>query len=273
VSALVVLFAAMLTSGVGTLGGLGGAIMLVPLLVLGGMTPAEVAPLGLLSVVVASSAAARRQMQEHTTNHRLGVVTETASTAGAVAGALVAGAISEQALTITLAVVAMLAAVAGGRRKGMRWRPDDAAPQSAVGEWIGSMNGAYSLDGKVVPYRVRRIGSGLAAMVVSGVVTGISGVGGGFIKTPASSEIMHAPVKVAASTTTFSIGITAAAALLVKIMNGKLDVSLGAAVVVGSFVGGLIGSRVQARMSPVRVRKFLSVLLIVIAAILVTRVV
>ncbi|MGA0378645.1 MAG: sulfite exporter TauE/SafE family protein [Ilumatobacteraceae bacterium] len=272
-SALVVLFAAMLTSGVGTLGGLGGAIMLVPLLVLGGMTPAEVAPLGLLSVVVASSAAARRQMQEHTTNHRLGVVTETASTAGAVAGALVAGAISEQVLTITLAVVAMLAAVAGGRRKGMRWHPDDAAPQSAVGEWIGSMNGAYSLDGKVVPYRVRRIGSGLAAMVVSGVVTGISGVGGGFIKTPASSEIMHAPVKVAASTTTFSIGITAAAALLVKIMNGKLDVSLGAAVVVGSFVGGLIGSRVQARMSPVRVRKFLSVLLIVIAAILVTRVV
>ena len=269
---LLVLLAALLTSGVGTLGGLGGAIMLVPLLVLSGMTPAEVAPLGLLSVVAASSAAARRQMREHTTNHRLGVVTESASTAGAVAGALAAGAISEQALTVLLAVVALFAALAGGKRKGVRWKPDANASQSVVGEWIGSLNGAYSLNGEVVPYRVKRVGSGLVAMAVSGVITGVSGVGGGFIKTPAKSELMHVPVKVSSSTTTFSIGITAAAALLVKILDGKLDVELGAAVIIGSLIGGLLGARVQSKMSPVVVRKFLSVLLVVVAAILIVRV-
>ena len=262
----------MLTSGIGTLGGLGGAIMLVPLLVIGGMTPAEVAPLGLLSVVAASSAAARRQMNEHTTNHRLGVVTESASTAGAIAGAFAAGLISEQALTIILAVVALVAAFAGGKRKGVRWQPDGNAGKDVVGEWIGTMNGAYSLNGSVVPYISKRIGAGLAAIGVSGVITGISGVGGGFIKTPAKSELMHVPVKVSSSTTTFSIGITAAAALIVKVIHGDLDVQLGAAAILGSLAGGLIGANVQSKMSPIVVRKFLSVLLVVVAAILIVRV-
>jgi len=264
--------AAALTSGIGTLGGLGGAIMLVPLLVLTGMPVAEASPLGLISVVAASSAAARRQMREHTTNHRLGVVTESSSTLGAIVGAFAAGAVSEQALTYVLAVVAVGAALAGGARKGMRWKPDPAASPALVGEWIGTMNGAYSLDGAVVPYRPRRIGLGIVAMGLSGIITGVSGVGGGFIKTPAKSELMHVPVKVSSSTTTFSIGITAAAALLVKIMDGKLAVDLGAAVILGSLAGGLLGARVQSKMSPLLVRKLLSVLLIVVAIILILRV-
>lgn len=265
------MLAAFITASVGTLGGLGGAILLVPLLVSTGMSPAEAAPLGLLSVVVGSSAAAQRQMTAHTTNHRLGVVTESASTAGAIVGALVAGSISARALTLVLAVVALAAAVAGGRRKGIRWKPDDAAPPTAVGEWIGTMNGAYSLEGAVVPYATRRLGAGLAVMGLSGVVTGLSGVGGGFMKTPASSELMHAPVKVASSTTTFSIGITAAAALMVKAAHGDLQVHLGAAVLIGALAGGRVGSTVQARMSPPAIRRFLSAVLIVVAGILIAR--
>ncbi|MFM7045838.1 MAG: sulfite exporter TauE/SafE family protein [Ilumatobacteraceae bacterium] len=267
----VLMLAAFLTASVGTLGGLGGAILLVPLLVSTGMSPAEAAPLGLLSVVVGSSAAAQRQMTAHTTNHRLGVVTESASTAGAILGALVAGSISAKALTLVLAAVALGAAVAGGRRKGIRWKPDEAAPSSVVGEWVGTMNGAYSLDGSVVPYATRRLGTGLAVMGLSGVVTGLSGVGGGFMKTPASSELMHAPVKVASSTTTFSIGITAAAALMVKAAHGDLQVHLGAAVLIGALAGGRAGSVVQTHMSPPAIRRFLSVVLIVVAGILIAR--
>ena len=270
-SPLAIAVAAALTSGIGTLGGLGGAIMLVPLLVLTGMPVAEASPLGLISVVAASSAAARRQMREHTTNHRLGVVTESSSTLGAIVGAFAAGVVSERALTYVLAVVAVGAALAGGKRKGVRWKPDPDASPSLVGEWIGSMNGAYSLDGAVVPYRPRRIGLGIFAMGLSGIITGVSGVGGGFIKTPAKSELMHVPVKVSSSTTTFSIGITAAAALLVMVVKGKLDPELGAMVLVGSLVGGMVGSMVQSRLSPPTIRRFLSVLLLVVAAILVAR--
>jgi uncharacterized membrane protein YfcA len=271
VSPLEIAIAAGFTSGIGTLGGLGGAIMLVPLLVLTGMPVSEAAPLGLISVVAASSAAARRQMREHTTNHRLGVVTESASTAGAVAGAFAAGVISDVALTYVLAGVAVVAALAGGKRKGMRWKVDERYGTDDVGEWIGTMNGAYSLNGGVVPYYPKRVGLGLLAMGVSGIVTGISGVGGGFIKTPAKSELMYVPVKVSSSTTTFSIGITAAAALLVKAVHGDIDVELAAMVVLGSLVGGQVGSLVQSKLSPPTVRKFLSVLLLVVAVILVAR--
>ena len=108
-------------------------------------------------------------------------------------------------------------------------------------------------------------------MGLSGIITGVSGVGGGFIKTPAKSELMHVPVKVSSSTTTFSIGITAAAALLVMVVKGKLDPELGAMVLVGSLVGGMVGSMVQSRLSPPTIRRFLSVLLLVVAAILVAR--
>lgn len=268
---LVVAIASAVTSGVGTLGGLGGAIMLVPFLVLTGMPVSEAAPLGLVSVVAASSAAARRQMREHTTNHRLGVVTESASTAGAVAGAFAVGLVSEAALTWVLAAVALGAAFAGGARKGTRWKVDPSATPDVVGEWIGTLNGAYSLNGGVVPYFPKRIALGVAAMGISGIITGVSGVGGGFIKTPAKSELMHVPVKVSSSTTTFSIGITASAALLVMIVKGRLDVELAAMVVIGSLVGGQVGSLVQSRLSPPVVRRFLSVLLVVVAAILVAR--
>lgn len=268
---LFVAIAAGVTSGVGTLGGLGGAIMLVPFLVLTGMPVSQAAPLGLISVVAASSAAAQRQLKEHTINHRLGVLTETAATAGAVAGALAAGAVSEKVLTYVLAVVALGAAVAGGRRKGLRWKPDPATPQEDVGEWVGTLNGAYSLNGEAVPYRPRRIALGMSAMGLAGVITGVSGVGGGFIKTPANSEVMHVPVKVASSTTTFSIGITAAAALLVKAIHGDIDVELAALVILGSLTGGVLGSRIQARLSPQSVRRFLSLVLVGVAIILVVR--
>jgi len=125
--------------------------MLVPLLVLTGTPVAQATALGLVSVVAASSAAAQRHLRERTVNHRIGVATEVSSTLGAVVGALAAGSISEQALTYVLAVVAVVAALAGGRRKGVRWKPDPTASHGMVGEWVGTLNGAYPLDGAVVP--------------------------------------------------------------------------------------------------------------------------
>jgi len=272
VNPLLLAGAAALTSGVGALGGLGGAILLVPLLVVAGVPASEAAPLGLLSVVAGSSAAAHRQMREHTTNFRIGVVTETAATVGAIAGALAAGAVSEAALTWALAAVAVIAAVAGAARKGTRWSPDPAAGDEDVGEWVGTLRGAYRLPGGVVPYVPRRVVLGTAAIGLSGLITGVSGVGGGFVKTPAKSEIMHVPVKVSSSTTTFSIGVTAAAALLVMIVDGRLDFGDGALVVLGSLAGGLVGSAVQSRLSPPVVRRTLSVLLVVVAGVLVRKV-
>jgi uncharacterized membrane protein YfcA len=96
-------------------------------------------------------------------------------------------------------------------------------------------------------------------------------VSGGFIKTPASTELMHVPVKVAAATTTFTIGVTSAAALLVFAVQGRIDPQDAAPVLLGSLVGGTFGAILQAKLSPPLVRRSLSAVLLVVATVLVLR--
>lgn len=257
------------TSAIGALGGLGGAVILVPTLILAGWSPVAAAPLGLISVAAASVAAGSRQLSERSVNHRIGITTELAATSGAVVGALVADRFTDDFLVYLLAAVALAAALMGGRRKGVRNPPRSGFGMDDVGERLGSLAGAYPVQGGVAPYRTSRLPLGLGFMGLSGLVAGTTGASGGFIKTPATSEIMHVPIKVAASTTTFTIGITASAALIVFALQGRLDVQQAAAVVFGSLAGGLIGALAQARLQPTHIRRALSMVLVIIAIVLV----
>lgn len=266
---ILLILVASATAGIGALGGLGGAVILVPTLVLLGWSPIEAAPLGLMSVAASSVAAGARQLDERSVNHRLGVTTELVATAGAVLGALAASLFPEEALVLLLAGVALAAAFFGGRRKGVRNPPRDDFGPGEVGERVGSLAGAYPMEGGVAPYRVQRLPLGLGLMGLAGFVAGTTGASGGFIKTPATSEVMHVPTKVAAATTTFTIGVTASAALVVFALQGRIDVQQGAAVVFGGLAGGSLGAAVQARLSPQWVRRGLSGVLVAIAIVLV----
>lgn len=268
---LLIIGVALLTSTIGSIGGLGGAILLVPLLTLGDMTIAQAAPLGLVSVIAGSVAAGRRQTDDGIVNHRFGIVTELGATSGAIIGVLLAGSLSNTALTLVLAAVAFVAAVGGAWRRGMRWKPDPTLAASEVGERHGSLAGAYRLNGQVVPYAPTRTTLGVVLMAASGVITGLAGVGGGFLKTPLSSEVMRLPAKVAAGTSTFTIGLTATTALLLMAIDGRVDASDAALVVLGALAGGTIGSGLQRRLSPQVVRRATSLVLVVIAVILVVR--
>lgn len=268
---LLIIVLAMLTSGIGSVGGLGGAILLVPMLALGDMTIAQAAPLGLVSVIAGSVAAGRTQTRDGTVNHRFGVVTEIGATLGALIGVLLAGSVSERGLSYGLAAVAVVAAVGGAVRRGQRWQKDAALGADAVGERQGSLAGAYRLDDGVVPYSPSRMPLGIALMAISGVVTGLAGIGGGFLKTPLSSEVMRLPAKVAAATSTFTIGLTASTALLLMAIDGRVVVTDAALVVLGAVVGGTIGSLLQRRVSPPIVRRATSIVLILIAVVLVVR--
>jgi len=257
-----------LTAGVGALGGIGGAVLLVPVLVLLGVDPAEAAPLGLLSVAAVSLTTKARQLDQGLVHHRLGVTLEVATSVGVLTGALLSDALSADVLSRVLAVVAIAAAVVGGRRKGMRNLPHEAFAEEVPGEWPGTLSGAYDSGVGVVPYAARRVPAGLVGMIGAGILSGLAGVGGGFIKTPVMSEVMHVPVKVAAATSTFTVGVTAATGLTIFAAQGRIDVVPGAAIVLGGLVGGAIGVNLQSRLRPERIRAVLCGLLVLVGIVL-----
>ena len=163
----------------------------MPILVLTGTTARAAAPLGLVSVAAGSSAAGSRQLGNGLVNHRIGIATELFASAGVITGAVASGLASDRVLKLVLAAVAFTAGVLGARRKGIRNQPDPSLTSADVGEHVGSMSGVYQLADGFVPYRVKRFRAGAALFGLSGLVAGLAGASGGFVKTPASSEVMR----------------------------------------------------------------------------------
>jgi uncharacterized protein len=259
------------SSLVGTLGGLGGAIFLVPLLILAGVEPVLAVPLGATSVVAGSLAAGPTQLGTGLVHHRIGISIEVLASLGAVVGAVISDVVSGGAITVVLAVVALGAAVAAARPSPQRNLPEAMFLADDAGEWPGTLAGAYRLGDEVVPYQAKRVPVGLSLMSLAGVISGLAGVGGGFIKVPIMREIMHVPVKVAAATSTFTVGMTSAVSLVVFARQGRIDTTGAAAVMVGAIAGGLIGPHLAARLDPQRTRKFIAVLLAIVAVVLLVR--
>jgi len=260
-----------LSALLGTLGGLGGAIFLVPALIVAGVDPLLAVPLGATAVVAGSLAAGPQQLRSGLVHHRIGVSVEIVAAGGAIVGAMVSQSVPQNVLSWLLAAVALLGAAAAARRTGLYNLPDSVFAQEFPGEWPGSLGGTYRLGDDVVPYHARRVPLGLGGMSVAGLISGLAGVGGGFIKVPLMREVMHVPVKVAAATSTFTVGITAAVSLVVYSRQGRIDALAAAAVVVGAIAGGLVGARVASRLAPTVTRRVVAVLLAAVAVVLVVR--
>jgi len=258
-------------AAVATVGGVGGALLLVPLLVLGGVEPRAAVPLGLLSVTAASLAAAAPQIERGLVNHRLGMVTEVAASTGAIAGAAMSGAISASGLRVLLGVVAVGAAVLGWlRRSGDEPALAAVEEGSTAGELPGSLSGVFFTGPAGGRYTAVRVPAALVAMLGSGLVAGLTGTSGGYVKTPVIQHVMAVPAKIAAATTTFTVGITTASALAVLAFQGRIDVVAGGAVVAGAIVGGRTGAAIQDRLPSRAVRFVLSAALLAIGVVLVT---
>jgi uncharacterized protein len=256
------------TALAGTVGGFGGAILLVPILVTAGMDPADAAPIGVVTVAAGALSAAPTQLASGLVHHRLGITIEVPASTAALIAALWSVHVSSTALRLFLAFVAFAAGAVGLSRAALHNPPRAEFAAEPPAEWPGTLGGTYSGPGGAVPYHARRLRIGLLAMIGAGTVSGLSGTGGGFIKTPVMREVMWIPVKVAAATSTFTMGITGATTLLVFASQGRVDPHLAAAAGVGGIVGGFIGARVQERLAPAVVRRVLAVALVVIAVVL-----
>lgn len=265
----ILLVLAALTTMVGALGGLGGAVLLVPALVLLGWAPTEAAPIGMAMVAAGSFAAVPAQARNLTSNLRLAVVLETSASIGAAAGAVASLAIAPRALMIVLGIAAIVAALVGGTRTGQRNLPVEGANLHALRDQPGTLASAYiDQQGRVVPYQARRVPAGLGLTWIAGIIAGMTGTSGGYLKTPIMSEVMHVPVKVAAASTMLMVAVTASVSLAVYAAQGRVTAAIAPAVI-GGLIGGRLGALLQPHLPAPVVRRVLSVMLIVIGIVII----
>jgi len=246
----------------GALTGLGGGVVLIPLLtVLFHVDIRYAIGASLVSVIGTSSGAAAAYVKEGFTNIRIGMFLEIATTLGALLGAFVALTVPTAAIAIIFGVVLLYSAYLSGR------------PQPVVAEG-GSpdplatrlrMNGTYpSLDGPR-SYYVRRVPAGFSLMFGAGTLSGLLGIGSGAVKVLAMDQAMKIPFKVSTTTSNFMIGVTAAASAGVYLNRGYVDPGLAMPVTLGVLAGALVGSRVLARTRTGRLRLVFSAVIVLLA--------
>lgn len=263
-----VLFGICLFAGLlGSLIGLGGGIIVVPVLTLLFHVDIRLAiGASIISVIATSSGAAAAYVRERITNLRVGMFLEIGTTLGAITGAYLAGVVSGRVLFIVFGVVLGYSAVRmlgrQGREEGARDLPPD-----RLADRLRLHSSFYDeATGQEVAYRVSRTPVGLGLMYVAGAVSGLLGIGSGALKVPAMDLAMGLPMKVSTATSNFMIGVTAAASAGVYLLRGDVDPFIAAPVAAGVLIGATGGSRLLPRLHSRSIRVIFVVVLVFLAA-------
>jgi uncharacterized membrane protein YfcA len=262
-------FTALLTLGsvvtgiIGALTGLGGGFIVVPLLTLCfGVDIRYAIGASLICVIATSSGAAARYVREGYSNIRLGMFLEVATTAGAVAGAFLAPKVPTPVIGALFGLVLLYASYLTLRRATEQ---DTSAAPDRVAAWL-EMDSAYPSPDGAVSYRVRRVPQGFGVMTLAGMLSGLLGIGSGLVKVVALDQVMGLPFKVSATTSTFMIGVTAAASAGVHLSRGYIDPALAMPVMLGVLGGAFVGARLLPGAPPRRLRLLFAGLLAAVAA-------
>lgn len=246
----------------GTVFGLGGGIIFVPVLtILFGLTANEAAAVSLIGIVATSTVAAAVYIERGTSNIRLGLLLEITTSLGAIAGAFIAAYMSDWLLLCVFAAVLIYGAIM------MILKPEHVSEPSTQGK--GKLDFEYTNDkGEKKPYHVDNAGSGLAMCTAAGMLSSMTGVGGGTIKVPLMNVHMHIPIKISTATSNYMIGITAFSGAIVYLLNGDVLLEYAATVAAGAFVGSVIGTKITKHVNAGPLRKYLSVVLLAISVVI-----
>jgi uncharacterized membrane protein YfcA len=266
VTALVLLAVAALLAGIaGSYLGIGGGIFLVPFMALVLQASIKVAiATSLIGVIATSSGAASVYVRDHLTNLRLAMFLEVATTMGAIAGAVFGLLIPGYYLYIAFGVVVLYTASTMVRvRETARQRAYRAGEESRLVQRLGLSSVYFDQEDQgVYRYRVERPVAGFSISAAAGVLSGLLGVGGGFIKVPAMNLLMRVPMKAAVATSNFMIGVTAAASAFIYYSEGLVNPAFAAMVIIGVFTGTHFGTRWMARAKAANVRFAFAVCLV-----------
>jgi uncharacterized protein len=273
----------------GSLLGLGGGLLIVPLLTLAfGVPLREAVAVSLVAVIVTSTAGAGVYLRRHVANLRLGMVLELFTAMGALVGGLVAFVLDEQVLAGLFAIVLTWVAISmirqgratpatGQAAAGLGRATDDEEPADPdVTREDAATADAPATPGASTPatftdtlsgqgYHVRRLRFGMFASVGAGVVSALLGVGGGIVKVPVMHVAMGVPLKVATATSNMMIGITATSSAVIYLLAGEIDPYLAGPTALGVFLGASLGSRVAGRID-VRILRWLFVVVVLYTA-------
>jgi len=232
---------------IGALTGLGGGIVIVPLLTLAcGVDIRYAVGASLISVIATSSGAAAAYVREGFSNIRIGMLLETATTAGAIAGAGLAALVSPGAIATVFGLVLLYSAY-------LTLRPHDVDATGTRADPLASwlqLAATYPTPEGPRPYAARRVVAGYGLMFVAGILSGLLGIGSGAVKVLAMDRVMELPFKVSTTTSNFMIGVTAAASAGVYLHRGYIDPGLALPVMLGVLAGALAGARVLATAHP-----------------------
>lgn len=220
----------------GALTGIGGGVLLTPILALHfGIPIREAIGTSLVAVITTSAASSSVHLQRHTTDIRLGMTLELATSFGAAVTAYLVGYFNRNALEGLFAGFLLYSAITILFRGGKISTQDDLA-SNADGEYV------------IPPYEPKNYPLGLGASLVAGGLSGLLGIGGGPIKVPVMYLFMRVPLMVATATSNFMVGVTAAASAVVYYRRGDILVQYAAPLAVGVFLGSLLGARLAPRI-------------------------
>jgi uncharacterized membrane protein YfcA len=233
----------LLAGFLGALTGLGGGVVVVPLLTLLFHVDIHYAiGAALVSVIATSSGAAAAYVREGYSNIRVGMFLEIATTLGALAGAALVLYLHASVIAVIFGVVLIHAAY-------VSLRQHDHATEDLGPDRIATalnMDSTYPEGGKLVSYHVRGVPAGFSLMFLAGVLSGLLGIGSGAVKVLAMDRAMKLPFKVSTTTSNFMIGVTAAAGAGIYLSRGYIDPGLAMPVMLGVLAGSLAGARILA---------------------------
>ena len=242
----------------GSLTGLGGGVVLIPLLTLLFKVDIHYAiGASLVSVIATSSGAAAAYVREGISNIRLGMFLEVATTVGAVAGASLATHLSTAAIAIVFGLVLILSAVLSFFKN-----QDNlvTGPGSRLTQWL-KLGSSYPTPEGKQDYTVKNVVGGFLVMNVAGILSGLLGIGSGALKVLAMDNIMRSPFKVSTTTSNFMIGVTAAASAGIYLKKGYIDPGLSMPVMLGVLTGAFTGSRILTRAKVSQLKKVFAIVI------------
>lgn len=242
---LLAFVAAMGAGAFGALVGVGGGLIIVPLLTVGlGVDVHSAIAVSLLGVIAVSTTASASYLRSGLADRRLGLSLLVATAAGGIAGGYAAGLLDARILSGIFGVVLVAVAVQMIRSRSGQVAEVIDEPGRLEFDW----SYVEPMTGREVAYRARNVAPATLVSVLAGALSGLLGIGGGVVNVPTMNVLMGIPIRVATTTSTYMLGATATASAVLYYSRGDIDPLLAAPVVVGVFLGARVGARLAHRL-------------------------